>query len=474
MKLNAPSLLVISLSLGLPLSLAACGIGEDYSRPQTETPKVWQTETGQQTTWPSTDWWTAFGSDELNGYMQSALTDNLDIAAAMARIREADAQAKIAGAALLPTLDASFTPARSQTPVSSGGSSKGTSTSPIVANSFEAKLTTSYEIDFWGKNSAASDSALAAAKASRFDRQTIGLTTQSSLADTYFTILSLEDRLVVAQSNLHDGEELLAAYRDRLSAGTATALDIAQQENEVATLAAAIPPLEQSLVQNRTALALLIGKLPEETNPKSTTLAGLKLPAVQSGLPSELLARRPDVLYAEQQLVGANADITVARAALFPSISLTGSFGYQSSALKDLFNPTSMLWSLGSSVTQSIFHGGALEGTVEYKRARYDELVADYRKAVLSAFIDVDNALIAVQKTDQLEAAQRRAAETARRAYELSLDQFRGGVIDITTVLNTEKSLFIAEDTLVQARLSHLEAVVSLYKALGGGWDGKI
>ena len=474
MKLNAPSLLVISLSLGLPLSLAACGIGEDYSRPQTETPKVWQTETGQPTTWPSSDWWTAFGSDELNGYMQSALTDNLDIAAAVARIREADAQAKIAGAALLPTLDASFAPTRSQTPVSSSGSSKSAGTSPIVANSFEAKLTTSYEIDFWGKNAAASNSALAAAKASRFDRQTIGLTTQSSLADTYFTILSLEDRLVVAHSNLHDGEELLDAYRDRLSAGTATALDIAQQENEVATLAAAIPPLEQSLVQNRTALALLIGKLPEETNPKNTTLAGLKLPAVQSGLPSALLARRPDVLNAEQQLVGANADITVARAALFPSISLTGSFGYQSTALKDLFNPTSMLWSLGSSVTQSIFHGGALEGTVEYKRARYDELVADYRKAVLSAFIDVDNALIAVQKTDQLEAAQGRAADTARRAYELSLDQFRGGVIDITTVLNTEKSLFTAEDTLVQARLSHLEAVVSLYQALGGGWDGKI
>jgi NodT family efflux transporter outer membrane factor (OMF) lipoprotein len=191
-------------------------------------------------------------------------------------------------------------------------------------------------------------------------------------------------------------------------------------------------------------------------------------------LPSELLARRPDVLYAEQQLVEANADITVARAALFPSISLTGSFGYQSSALKNLFSPTSMLWSLGSSVTQSIFHGGALEGSVEYKRARYDELVANYRKAVLSAFIDVDNALNAAQKTDQLEAAQRRAAETARRAYELSLDQFRGGVADITTVLNTEKSLFIAEDTLVQARLSHLEAVVSLYKALGGGWDGTI
>lgn len=453
--------------LGLPLALGACSVGKHYTRPTAAAPKAWLTPA--EAGWPKPDWWTAFGSDELNAYMRAALADNLDIAAAIARIREADAQAKIAGAALLPTLDAGFTPSRGQTPTASLGKSGGT----VVANTFTAKLSTSYQIDFWGGNRAAAASAEAAAKASRFDRQTVGLTTQSSLADTYFTILSLQERLSVARSDLKDGEELLDAYRDRFRAGTATDLDVAQQENEVATLTAAIPPLEQSLMQNRTALALLLGKLPAEVAPQSASLAGLTVPPVAAGIPSRLLARRPDVQYAEQNLIAANADITVARASLFPSLSLTGALGYESSTLKSLFDSNSLLRSLGGSVTQAIFHGGSLEGTVEYKRARYDELVAAYRKAVLSAFIDVDNALNTVQKTTEQEAAQQRAVDTARRAFELSQDQLRGGVADITTVLDTERSLFSARDTLLQNRLAHLEAVVSLYQALGGGWDGK-
>jgi len=464
--------LLATLVLCLPLALGACDVGDPYARPDTATPSNWQAS-ADQAAWPSATWWSGFGSDELNGFMQAALTDNLDIAAAAARIREADAQAKISGAALLPTLDASFAPSRSQTPTTGKSGSGSGSSNPVVSNSYTAKLTTSYEVDFWGKNSAASDSALASAQASRFDRQTVGLTTQSSLADTYFTILSLQERLTYAQANLANGEEVLAAIRDRFTAGTATELDVAQQENEVATLQAAIPPLEQSQAQNRTALALLLGKLPEQIDPKGSGLSGLKLPAIQAGLPSELLARRPDVLYAEQNLIAANADITVARAALFPSVSLTGGLGYSSTALDTLVQPSSLLWSLAGSVTQSIFHGGALEGTEDYKRARYEELVATYRKAVLSAFIDVDNALVAVRKTDQQEIAQRRAEATARHAYELSMDQLRGGVADITTVLNTQRSLFSAQDTLVQARLAHLEAIVSLYNALGGGWDGK-
>lgn len=465
--LNRP--LLATLVLCLPLATVACDVGDPYTRPETATPKAWQ-EKADQSVWPSADWWTAFGSDELNSYMKAALTDNLDIAAAVARVREADAQAKIDGASLLPTLDASLAPSRSQTPASSKSSSKS---DPTISNSFSGQLSASYEIDFWGKNAATSAAALATAQASRFDHLNVGLTTQASLADSYFSILSLQERLTYARANLANGQEVLAAIQDEFRAGTATDLDVAQQENEVATLAAAIPPLEQSLGEERTALALLVGKLPEQIDVKAATLTNIALPPITGGLPSELLRRRPDVQYAEQNLIAANADITVARAALFPSVSLTGGLGYESDALNTLIQPTSLLWSLAGSVTQSIFHGGALEGEVEYKRAQYDELVTTYRKAVLSAFIDVDNALIDVRKTEQTEAAQRRAEETARRAYELSMDQMRGGIANITTVLNTQRSLFSAQDTLVQARLAHLQALVSLYKALGGGWDGK-
>jgi len=470
MLLNRRSLLALPLLLGL----AACSVGDDYKRPETPAPAAWSEEEAKAV-WPAADWWTAFGSDELNGYMQDAQTANLDIAAAIARIREADAQAEVSGAALLPTLDAGVSAARKQTPVSTtSSSSSSASKRPVIANSFSPTISASYELDFWGKNAATRDSAVAAATANRYDRQTVALTTQASVADTYFAILGLRDRLSVAQQNLVNAEEVLQAVQDRFAAGTVTELDVAQQEAEVASVRATIPGIEESLSQDVTALALLLGRLPQEVAPKGQPLASLTIPKVAPGLPSELLARRPDVLYAEQQLVGANADITVARAAFFPSLSLTAEYGFESAMLKTLTKSTSILWSVGSSLTQPIFHGGALEGAEDYRKARYDELVTTYRKAVLSAFIDVENALVAVKKTAEQEAAQKIYRDTSAKAYQIALEQLKGGIADITTALNTQKTLFSAEDSLAQARLAHLQAVVSLYKALGGGWDGSL
>ena len=188
------------------------------------------------------------------------------------------------------------------------------------------------------------------------------------------------------------------------------------------------------------------------------------------GLPSELLARRPDVRFAEAQLVAGNADLTVAKAALFPAITLTAQMGFESLALATLMHGSSLLYSMAAGLSQPIFHGDALEGGRELKEARYEELLQTYRKAVASAFSDVENALIAQRKTAEEEAAQQAAVETARRAYDISLDQFKAGLIDITTLLNTQKTLFSAQDALVSARLLHIQAVVGLFKALGGGW----
>ena len=460
------------LCLPLLLTLAACSVGDDYARPITPAPVAWSQAKATAAGWPSADWWKGFGSAELDSYMDGAATANYDIIAAIARVREADAQARVAGSALYPSLDASLGATRAQTPLESK-SATGYSSKGVVANQFTGTLTASYEIDFWGKNAAALASAEATAQGSRYDRQTLGLTVQANVATTFFAIIGLQDRITVAQKNLAAAEEVLAAIRDRMAAGTATDLDVAQQEAEVETERAAIPTLEQSLVQNATALAMLVGKLPEETEVAAHPLAGLTIPEVTPGLTSALLARRPDVLSAEQQLVGANADITVARANFFPSIELTKDYGVESAALHTLLKPGSVLWSAGASVAQPIFNGGSLQGSLDYRKARYDELVANYRKAVAQAFTDVENALVATRKSAEEEDAQRRVETAARRAYDIALDQLKGGIVDITTVLNTQKTLFQAEDSLVQARLAHLQAVVGLYKALGGGWDGK-
>ncbi|HUA87801.1 MAG TPA: efflux transporter outer membrane subunit, partial [Steroidobacteraceae bacterium] len=232
-----------------------------------------------------------------------------------------------------------------------------------------------------------------------------------------------------------------------------------------------LPPLRQQLRQSIDALAILVGSTPESIAVTHGALDEVGQPQVRPGLPSQLLARRPDVAEAEAQLVSANADIQAARAAFFPSISLTANGGYESSALQQLFTPGNRVWALGAGLTQPIFQGGALVGQYRLSKARYQELLADYHKAVISAFANVEDALIAVQQTDELVSREREAATEAERAYRYSQAQMHAGTINILTLLNTQTALFSARDALAQAKYSHLAALVSLHQALGGGWQ---
>jgi multidrug efflux system outer membrane protein len=413
--------------------------------------------------WPSADWWRGFGSDPLDRYIAQAESANDDLAAAIARVREADAQARIAGAPLLPSIEGtgSVTHQRAATP--RGKLATDTVYAPGIA--------ASYEIDFWGKNRAALAAAEATATASRYDRATVELSILTGVATTYFTAIETRDRLVVAEDNLASAEEILRGLRLQEKVGTATALDVAQQETTVATLNAVIPPFREQLRQTIDALAILLGENPEALDITSGTLGDFAFPAVAPGLPSELLVRRPDVAAAEAQLQSAHADITVARAAFFPSIQLTGSAGFASTALASAVNPANGIFSLAAGLTQPIFEGGALEGQLELSKATYDELLADYRKAVISAFGNVEDALVAIQQTADQALRQEAATAAARRAYEIAQAQLHAGTINILTVLNTEAALFVAEDALVQARFARLQALVSLFSALGGGWE---
>jgi outer membrane protein, multidrug efflux system len=448
--------------------LTGCSVGPTYKRPDIGLPAQWH-ESGADgasaSVWPAAEWWHGFGSAKLDELIAEAQRNNDDLAGAIARVQEADAQARIAGAALLPSVDlgASAARQRAQTTSGSGGAR--------VFNVFSPGLSASYELDFWGKNRALRDAARAAATASRYDRQTVALTVISSVATTYFQALELRDRIQVAQQNLENGRKILDGFRLEQSAGTATGLDVAQQETAVAILNAAIPPLLQQFRQTVYALAVLIGETPESVDVDMGTLTELSSPTVVEGLPSQLLSRRPDVAAAEQQLIAANADITVARAALFPDIQLTASGGYQSQALASLVSPASRVYAISAGLTQPIFHGGALRGQVAFSKARYTELLTTYHKTVLTALGNVEGALVAARQTAEQQKRQQDAVTTARRAYQFAQQQMSAGTVNILTVLNTENALFSAQDVLVQVNYLHLQALVDLFTALGGGWN---
>ncbi|MGH8305460.1 MAG: efflux transporter outer membrane subunit, partial [Steroidobacteraceae bacterium] len=341
----------------------------------------------------------------------------------------------------------------------------------LTGNDFTPLVTASYELDFWGRNRAQLAAASATAAASRFDRSTVELTVMAGVATSYFQALELRDRLAVADANLGNATRALRGLQLEQSAGTVTALDVAQQETVVATVNALIPPLRAQLRQSLDTLAILVGSTPEGLDLASGGLDDLSEPQVRPGLPSELLARRPDVAAAEARLIAANADIAAARAAFLPNISLTADGGYESPALATLLMPASRVWSLGAGLTQPIFQGGALAGQYSFARARYQELLADYHKAVISALANVEDALSGVRETDEQVSRQRQAASHARRAYQFAQAQIRAGTINVLTLLNTETALFTAEDALAQAKYAHLQALVSLYQALGGGWQ---
>jgi outer membrane protein, multidrug efflux system len=447
------------------VALAACSLGPRYRRPDIPAPAAWRSsDASAAPAWPSAEWWQGFNSAELNQLIDAAEHTNDDLAAAIARVREADAQARIAGAPLLPALNASGTATRERE-LNIG--TAGTTT----ANEFSALLGASYEVDFWGKNRAAFDAARLAAAASRYDRVTVELTVMTSVATTYFQAIELHDRLAVATSNLASAQTTLNGLQLEQTVGTVTALDVAQQATTVAVLNAAIPPLQQQLMQTTDALAILVGKPPAELSITSAKLADLAEPELVPGLPSELLARRPDIAEAEAQLMAANANIAVARASFFPSIDLTASGGYASTALSTLVNPAGRVFALTAGLTQPIFAGGALTGQYSYSKARYSELLADYHKTVISAFSNVEDALAALQQTALQQQRQSEAVAKARRAYEITQLQFHAGTINILTVLNTETALFTAEDALVQVKYAHFAALIALFNALGGGWQ---
>jgi NodT family efflux transporter outer membrane factor (OMF) lipoprotein len=446
------------LAAALLPTLGGC-LHKELSDPALDIPLTYRAARGKAyAALPKLDWWRSFRSGELTKLMEEAQIANLDIAAAVARIVQADAQARIAGAPLLPQIDfdASATRARA-----SGGRDLTT---------LRVALNASYEIDFWGKNRAILRSAEELAVASRYDRDVVELSTLAAVANQYFAVLASQDRLRIGQENLRAAVGVLDIIKQRREVGTASELDVAQQESVVATQRAVLPTLEQLVLQTKNTLAVLIGRAPEYASIRGGSLSRLPVPQVTPGLPSELLTQRPDIREAEAQLASADANVYAARAAFLPSIQLTGQGGFASNALKTLFSPEAAFYSVAASLTQPIFDGFRLKGLLNLQQGRQEELLQIYRQSVIAAFTDVENSLIGVQQNAERERRQREVVESSRRAFDLSETRLREGTIDLVTLLNTQATLFQAQDTLAIVRLARFQATVSLFQALGGGW----
>ena len=448
---------VAIVGLSLVQMLSGCILGSERPDLAPDIPPKYGAGNGEAAP-PALDWWRGFRSRELTNLIEEAQAANLDIAAAIGRIMQADAQAKIIGAPLLPEVDFTGFAQRVRPP---GGPER---------NVFQAALNASYEIDFWGKNRAASRAAQETAVATRFAKEVVVISTIAAVGNAYFLVLEAQDQLRIARQNYEAANRVLTLIKQRFEAGTASLLDVAQQESLVAGVRANIPPFDQLLRQSIATLAVLIGRAPVELKVKGGSLYRLAIPRVTPGLPSELLFQRPDIRAAEANLYAAKANVESARAAFFPSISLTGQGGYESAVLKLLFTPQTAFYNIALNVAQPLLDGYRLEGQLEFAQGVQFELVKVYCQTILVSFADVEIALIAIADNAERERLQQIVVNTSRQAFQLAETRLREGTVDLVTVLQTQQTLFAAEDLLVQVRLARLQAVLSLFQALGGGW----
>jgi outer membrane protein, multidrug efflux system len=472
------------------LPLVGCDVGPDYHRPQLDPPFAFTSPGaarpgggGPAPVWPSTTWWRGFQSPELDALIAEAEGHNYTLQSAIAAVSAADAAVRVAGGALLPTVTASPSASFSQVDESNGSRSgfgavtgaNGTVTQfgqgIVDTRTYSAQLSASYEIDFWGKNLATFRAAEANAVAARFAAQVTALTIVSEVADTWFSALAFQDQLAVARSNLAAASDLLKVEQARLVVGTASLLDVSQQAALVAGQRANIPDLVSLEKQEVIALGILVGRPPEDIAIRPGTLVTIPSPEVVPGLPIELLQRRPDVAEAEATLVSAVASTRAARAALFPSLTLSGSMGWENDALNGLLAPQSLVINAAANAVQTLFDNGALSGEVAENRALAREDADSYQNTVLQAYTDVETALTQLHYAIQQEALEREAVQQAELATTVSRAQLLAGTVDITSVLTAQQTQLDDENTLVTVRLARFQALVALFKALGGGWQ---
>tara|TARA_R110001599_G_scaffold64023_3_gene178819 strand:- start:431184 stop:432665 length:1482 start_codon:yes stop_codon:yes gene_type:complete len=452
-----------ALSLAVVLGLSSCAGHIEQTRPQLDIPATWA-EMAPEGVALQRDWWRQFGSIELSSLIDLALAASPDLRIAAERVTQAEITARSAGASLFPLLTVSANTGTGA--VKSGNVSNGWSKN----DSSGAALSVNYEVDVWGRVAATVNSADALLNASRYDLETVRLTLTTGVANAYFQILALRMRVEIAKENLAIAEKLYSIVDARYRYGAASALDVSRQRSTVLAQRSTILPLQVQQRQTESALAILLGQQPQAINVNEQNLYALMIPQVGAGLPSSVLTRRPDIASAEAQLASAAANVAAARAALLPTISLTGVAGASSTALLNLGDPT---YSVGlvASIVQTLFDGNRLRLQVESNESSRRQLVETYRNAVYTALKEVDDALGNNVRNREQEQTQREIKKEAQRSLQLSELRYREGVDELNTLLDAQRTLFAAEDQLIQLHLARLTGTTDLFKALGGGWD---
>jgi multidrug efflux system outer membrane protein len=409
-------------------------------------------------------WWDVFEDKELQSLIRTALKNNYDVRIAAARVLEAQAQLGITRADQFPSLSAGGN-------VNSVRNPKIGPFPGYEVTQGELTASAAWNLDFWGRYRRATESARATLLANEWAQKEVMATLVASVASDYFLLRQLDLELEISQRTLDSRQDSLDLTMTLEQHGINSLLDVRQSEQLVYTAAAEVPDLERQIAQEENAISILLGNNPGDI-PR-----GLKLteephaPEVPVGLPSALLERRPDIRQAEQNLIAANAQIGVARAAYFPQISLTGTAGYESAALTSLFTGPAGVWTLAGSFTQPIFEGGRLKSGVRLAEAQHEQLLLTYQQTIQGAFRDVSNALVAYRKNREFRIQQQHLVESAQDASRLSQIRFKAGTTDYLEVLTNETNSFSAELTLAQAQGNELNALVQLYQALGGGWE---
>ena len=465
--MNLPSRLSV---LSISLFIAACS--NTLTPPQSglQAPDAWQSHTATlDQPLPQQDWWQQFSSVVLDQLIEQARQNSFDLAAAAARVRQAQASAVIAGAPLLPEVKFGLDGSRQRLLHGNGFDQLDASSRERTSTSFNTRLSASYEIDFWGGKAAARDSALFDLDASRYDRQTVELTLLSGVANSYLQSLALAEQVRIAQLNLANAEDVLRLVQTRYDSGSATALELAQQRSLVAGQARQVPLFEQQLQEARITLATLLGEPVQTLAPIQESLDGVHWPEIGSGVPSELLSRRPDIAAAEARLAAAQANVQVARAAMLPSLTLGADLGSGADTFAQILR--SPYYTLSAGLAAPIFNNGRLRAEREKARAQQEELLQNYRSSIVAGFADVEKALNAISGVDNQRQWQDQEVEQARTAFTLSESRYRAGAETLLTVLETQRTLYQAQDQQAQLRLARLQGSVALYKALGGGWQ---
>jgi outer membrane protein, multidrug efflux system len=450
------------------LLASSCAVGPNYTRPDVAGPPAYRGLPADQavdaTSFGDQKWWDAFQDDTLQQLIRSGLQQNYDVRIAAARILEAGAQLGITRADQYPVVSAGAAFVDQRIPRSLA--------SPAVhTNVNQANVSAAWELDFWGKFRRATEAARANLLAQEWARQAVVSTLVSDVASAYFQLRELDLELEISRQTLASRRDSLRLTQVLADGGATSLLDVRQAEQLVFGAAASIPDLEQRIEQQENFISTLLGINPQPVPRGRGLTEQPHAPEVPAGLPSALLERRPDIRQAEQQLVAFTADIGVAKAEFFPQIALTGTGGFQSSALTSLFSGPGALWTLGASVAQPIFQGGRLRSRVRFAEAQQEEAALIYQRTILEAFREVSDALVGYRKSQEFRVQQEQLTRSAEDATRLSNMRYRGGATSYLEVLDSDTRRFAAQLNLAQAQLNELQSMVRIYRALGGGWQ---